>query len=192
MLPVPILDAIEARFLSEGHPCDLSCVRRLPTGLAGIEPLSHRGLLRRVISGWYTLHPRLREMALADEVAAYCYPWAPWVLVPRHCAAGQSLLTETGLDTYMDPTYPDSCVGGQLDRAASEPARRARRYDDGPQLMFRPMPVEVAIIRGSTVDRAGNLSLEDEQVTMSLSSTRRSQPAATGRPSHCPGGVSAG
>ena len=34
--------------------------------------------------------------------------------------------------------------------------------------MFRPMPVDVAIIRGTTVDRAGNLSLEDEQVTMSV------------------------
>lgn len=168
MLPIPILDAIESRFLSEGHPRDLSWFDVFPTGLAGIEPLAHSGLLRCVISGWYTLHPRLREMVLADEVAAYCYPLGTLGFWCRASAAGQSLLTQTGLDTYMDPTYPDACAGGQLNRAASEPLVQRVEYDDGPQLMFRPMPIDVAIIRGTTVDRAGNLSLEDEQVTMSV------------------------
>lgn len=168
MLPIPILNAIEARFLSEGHPRDLSWFDVFPTGLAGIEPLAHHGLLRRVISGWYTLHPRLREMALADEVAAYCYPLGTLGFWCRASAAGQSLLTQTGLDTYMDPTHPDSCAGGRLNHAASESLVRRVEYDDGPQLMFRPMPVDVAIIRGTTVDCAGNLSLEDEQVTMSV------------------------
>lgn len=168
MLPIPILDAVEARFLSEGHPRDLSWFDIFPTGLAGIEPLAHQGLLRRVISGWYTLHPRLREMALADEVAAYCYPLGTLGFWCRSSAAGQSLLTETGLDTFMDPTHPDPCAGGRLNQAASEPLVERVEYADGPQLMFRPMPVDVALIRGTTVDRAGNLSLEDEQVTMSV------------------------
>ena len=168
MLPAPILDAIESRFLSEEHPRDLSWFDVFPTGLAGIEPLAHRGLLRRVISGWYTLHPRLREMVLADEVAAYCYPLGTLGFWCRASAAGQALLTQTGLDTYMDPTHPDPCAGGQLNQAASEPLVERLEHDDGPQLMFRPMPVDVAIIRGTTVDRAGNLSLESEQVTMSV------------------------
>ncbi len=168
MLPIPILDALEARFLSEGHPLDLSWFDVFPTGLAGIEPLAHSGLLRRVISGWYTLHPRLREMVLANEVAAYCYPLGTLGFWCRASAAGQSLLTQTGLDTYMDPTHGGSWAGGQLNGAASEPLVERVEYDDGPQLMFPPMPVDVAIIRGTTVDRAGNLSLEDEQVTMSV------------------------
>ena len=169
MLPIPILDALEQRFLSSGHPRDLTWFDVFPTGLAGIEPLAHEGLLKRVISGWYTLHPRLREMILAEQVAAYCYPLGTLAFWCRASAAGQALLTETGLDTFMDPSHSgDGYAGGRLNHAASEPLVELVEIEDGPQLMFRPMPVDVAIIRGTTVDRAGNLSLEGEQVTMSV------------------------
>ena len=169
MLPIPVLDAIERRFLETGHPRDLTWFDVFPTGLAGIEPLAHEGLLKRVISGWYTLHPRLRDFILDNQVEGYCYPLGTLAFWCRTSAAGQALLTETGLDTFMDPTHcGDGFAGGRLNDAASEPLVERVEFDDGPQLMFRPMPVDVAIIRGTTVDRAGNLSLEGEQVTMSV------------------------
>ena len=169
MLPIPVLDALERRFLETGHPRDLTWFDIFPTGLAGIEPLAHEGLLKRVISGWYTLHPRLREMILAEQVAGYCYPLGTLGFWCRASAAGQALLTETGLDTYMDPTHDGANAGGCLNQlVASEALVERVELASGPQLMFRPMPVDVAIIRGTTVDRAGNLSLEDEQVTMSV------------------------
>jgi acyl CoA:acetate/3-ketoacid CoA transferase len=168
MLPLPVLDAIESRFLTEGHPRELTWFDIFPTGLAGIEPLAHKGLLKCVISGWYTLHPRLRELILANDVAGYCFPLGTLAFWCRTSAAGQALLTETGLDTYMDPSHPGPRSGGQLNRAAAKPLVERVEFDDGPQLRFPPMPVDIAIIRGTTVDRAGNLSLEDEQVTMSV------------------------
>ena len=45
MLPIPVLDAIERRFLETGHPRGLTWFDVFPTGLAGIEPLAHEGLL---------------------------------------------------------------------------------------------------------------------------------------------------
>src|SRR5690606_6758897 len=36
------------------------------------------------------------------------------------------------------------------------------------QIWFRAFPVDVAILRGTTVDTDGNLSLEQEQATMSV------------------------
>ena len=68
MLPIPVLDALERRFLETGSPPrDLTWFDIFPTGLARDRAVSPRwGCLKRVISGWYTLHPRLREMVLAE------------------------------------------------------------------------------------------------------------------------------
>ncbi len=168
MLPAPILDAIEARFLEQGQPRDLTWFDVFPTGLAGIEPLAHEGLLQRVISGWYTLHPRLRELVLAEKVAGYCFPLGTLAFWCRAMAAAQPLLTETGLDTYIDPSRDDPNAGGRLNHAAHSPLVERVEFDDGPRLMYRPLSIDVALIRGTSVDRDGNLSLEGEQVDMSV------------------------
>ena len=70
----PCSRAARGRFLSEGHPRDLTWFEPFPTGEPGIEPSSYPGLLKRVIGGWYTPHERLRQMIVDDEVEAYLFP----------------------------------------------------------------------------------------------------------------------
>ena len=117
-----------------------------------------------MISGWYTLHPRLRDLINANQVEGYCYPLGTLGFWCRALASGQSLLTPTGVDTFVDPQQ----AGGRLNQAAGDELVERIEIDGQPQLRFKPIPVDVAIIRGTSVDCDGNLSLEGEQVTMSV------------------------
>ncbi len=163
-LPSVILDALEVRFLTEAEPRDLTWFDPFPTGLPGIEPLAHAGLLKRVIGGWYTPHPAMRELILANEVEAYCFPLGTLAFWCQQIGAGRDgLLSPVGLNTYVDPRQR----GGRLNEAASEELVTLAHVDGRDYIWYRSIPINVAIIRGTTVDTAGNVSFEEEHVTMS-------------------------
>ena len=165
LLPRTLLAALEARFLSEGHPRDLTWFEPFPTGEPGIEPLSYPGLLKRVIGGWYTPHERLRQMILDDEVEAYLFPLGSLSFWCQAMAAGRDhYLTKVGLDTYMDPRRG----GGKLNARTTDDIVSLATVDGGEHIVYPRMPIDVALIQASTVDEDGNVSLEDEAATMNV------------------------
>src|SRR3954454_17255905 len=165
LLPRTLLGALEARFLSDGHPRHLTWFEPFPTGELGIEPLSHPGLLKRVIGGWYTPHPRLREMILADEVEAYLFPLGSLSFWCQAMAAGRDhYLTKVGLGTYLDPRVS----GGRLNAVTTEDLVSIETVKDEDFVVYPRLPVDVALIQGSVVDELGNVSLQDETATMNV------------------------
>jgi acyl CoA:acetate/3-ketoacid CoA transferase len=165
MLPNRVLRAIEVRFLSEGTPAGLTWFDPFPTGVPGIEPLSYPGLLKRVIGGWFTPHPRLREMICADEVEAYMYPLGSLAFWLQAMAAGRDhYLTRVGLDTYLDPRNG----GGKLNARTTEELVRVVDLAGEAYIAYQKLRVDAAILRGTVVDEEGNLSFEDEHCTMSV------------------------
>lgn len=165
MLPQKILNALEVRFLSENSPRDLTWFEPFPTGVAGIEPLSYPGLLKRVIGGWYTPHPRLREMIVANDVEAYLYPLGSLSFLCQAMAAGRDMyLTKVGIDTYVDPRQG----GGKLNERATEDLVSLETVSGETFLKYKQLPITAALIRGSVVDESGNLSIATEQVTMNV------------------------
>ena len=165
MLPAKILDALEMRFLSENEPRDLTWFDPFPTGVPGVEPLSHVGMLKRVIGGWYSAHPNLRDMIVANQVEAYLYPLGTLGFICQQIAAGRKgFLTQTGLETYIDPRIG----GARLNDVTTEELVSVVDIDQDEYLWYKAFPITVAILRGTTVDEEGNLSLEEEAVTMNI------------------------
>ncbi len=163
--PSAVVRALEVRFLTTGEPSDLTLLDTFPTGVPGIEPLAHPGFLRRVIAGWYTPHPRLREMVLANEVEAYVFPLGTLSFLCQQVAAGRKgLLTQVGLDTYLDPRQ----TGGKLNSRTTEDLVSLVEVAGEQYLWYKAIPVSAAVIRGTVVDEAGNLSLEDEIATINV------------------------
>jgi len=163
LYPAKLLQALEVRFLTEGHPRDLTWFDPFPTGVPGIEPLAHEGLLRRVIGGWFTPHPRLQAMILNDEIEAYMYPLGTLSFWLQSMAAGREFyLTNVGLGTYVDPRQG----GGRLNRRTTEELVTLEIVAGEEYLRYRKLPIHVALLRGSVVDEEGNLSLDGETVTM--------------------------
>lgn len=163
MIPFKVLQALEVRFLTEGHPRGLTWFDPFPTGVPGIEPLSHEGLLKRVIGGWYTPHPALREMILHDQVEAYMYPLGSLSFLCQQLAGGRNgYLTQVGLETYLDPRQ----LGGKLNRVTKEELVSLVQLNGEEHIWYKGFPITVALIRGTAADEDGNLSLEEENLTM--------------------------
>ena len=165
LLPAKLLQALEVRFLTEGHPRDITWFDPFPTGVPGIEPLSHEGFLKRVIGGWYTPHPALREMILSNKVEAYMYPLGSLSFWCQQLAAGRKgYLTQTGLETYLDPRQ----TGGRLNEVTKEEMVSLVQLKGEDYIFYKAFPITFAILRGSSADEDGNLSLEDETSTMNI------------------------
>jgi len=95
----------------------------------------------------------------ANDVEAYNLPSGILFHMHREAAAGRpGVLTAVGLDTVADPRRQ----GGKMNEATNEDIVRVVEFDGQEWLYFRSIPVDVAIIRGTTADEWGNITMEHE------------------------------
>jgi acyl CoA:acetate/3-ketoacid CoA transferase len=167
--PDRVMRAIGERFAREGQPRGLTTLHPIGTGdmygIAGIDHLAHPGLLKRVIAGSYPSGPSslpmpaIWRLIVEDTVEAYNLPSGLIFDILRAGAAGgPGVLTQVGLDTFIDPRRE----GGRMNRAAHDELVRLVEFDGGEWLHLRPLAPDVAIIRGTSADRRGNISMEHE------------------------------
>jgi propionate CoA-transferase len=163
-VPEALLAAVERRFHAQGKPRDLTSVSVVGVGdraALGASHLAHEGLLRRAITSALVDSPGLVRLAAENKIEAYTLPQGVLSQLMRDMAAGRpGLLTQTGLHTFVDPrqqgarqspcTPPDFVEVVQL--AGQE------------WLFFKPVPVNMAFLRGTTADEDGNVTMEQEAV----------------------------
>lgn len=158
-----ILAAIEARFLAEGRPRDLTLFQVVGIGdwqtRAGVGRLAYPGLVRRSIGSNIGNSPHLAEMAARGEIEAYSLPQGVLAQLCRAAAGGRpGVVTTVGLHTFVDPRL----AGGKLNSRTCEDLVEVATYGGQEYLFYHTVAVDVALIRGTTADEAGNLSLEGE------------------------------
>ncbi len=159
-----ILQALEKRFLQTGHPRDLTIVHAASLGDSketGLNRLTHKGMVKRVIGGHWGWSPRMAEMALSGEIEAYNFPQGAISLLFREIAARRpGLFTKTGLHTFADPRVE----GGRLNERTPCEIVRVKKIDGEEYLFFRSFPINAAFLLGSIADENGNISFEHEAV----------------------------
>ena len=163
-VPEALLAAVERRFLADKSPRRLTSVSVVGVGdraALGATHLAHEGLLERSITSALVDSPGLVRLAAEDKIAAYTLPQGVLSQLMRDMAAGRpGLITKTGLNTFVDPrqqgarqsprTPPDFVE--VIDLAGEE------------WLFFKPVPVSIAFLRGTTADEDGNVTMEEEAV----------------------------
>ena len=118
--PDTVLAGMEAQFLQEGRPRDLTVIHPVMVGSrkgAGINRFAHDGLMRRVIGGSFSIFSdyEITGMIKGDRVEAYNLPIGTIFHWLRESGAGRpGLLTSVGLQTYVDPRVE----GGRANGAA--------------------------------------------------------------------------
>lgn len=164
--PESLFAAIERRFLAGNGPNGITLVWAGGQGDGkerGLNRLGYEGLLKRTIGGHYGLTPRIEALAVANKIAAYNFPEGVITHLYRDIAAGKpGTATRVGVGTFVDPRME----GGKVNAAASENLVEVIELAGEDYLFFRRFPIHVALIRGTTADPEGNVTMERETLRL--------------------------
>jgi len=156
-----------------GHPRDLFVISDTLPAVPdrGIDFIAkkiyenpNQNFIRGVLMPFLGWSPWLQKVAEANLIEVYTWPIGTAAYWFREVASGRpGLLTRVGLYTFLDPRQD----GGAVNQLAKE--RRTCKVDlitiDGVEyLLYRAPKPNVALIRGTTADEMGNISMEKEGI----------------------------
>jgi propionate CoA-transferase len=172
LTPEKVLTALGKRFLESGSPRNLTMVFPVAVGdgyeIKGLDHLAHEGMIKRLIGGSYTVArsseppPKIYEMIVHNRVEAYNFPMGVLMHLHRETAAKRpGIITEVGLGTLVDPRQE----GGKMNEATKADLVEIIQLHGKEYLFFPSFPINVSIIRGTTADETGNITMEHEYST---------------------------
>ena len=163
-VPEAIIEALADRFLTTKSPRDLTLCSIVSLGdwdSTGFNRLALSGLARRIVTAGLNNCPQMASLAARENLEVHVLPQGVLSQLCRDSAAKRpGLITKVGLHTFVDPRHD----GGLQSGKGHEERVRLMNIDGEEYLFYRALPVDVAVVRGTTADEHGNISMEEEAV----------------------------
>ncbi|MDR3119960.1 MAG: propionate CoA-transferase [Clostridiales bacterium] len=127
------------------------------------EPYVAAGAVDEVVAGHFGSMPEVTRLAAEGGIEAYNLPLGVLSHAIRAAAAGQvGLLSEVGLNLFVDPRVGTPALNSVSERElVSLVTVAGREY-----LFYEAPKLDVAFIKGTTVDPNGNITFEKEYLTV--------------------------
>ena len=157
---------IEESFLQNGYPKNITVTHSPGIGSGGgkgMDHFAHVGLLKSVIASHYNLSPKLQKMIGDNEIEAYLLPQGTISQLFREIGSGRpGVISKIGLGTFVDPRLE----GGKCNGLATRDLVEFIELDGEEWLWYKTFQINIAIIRATSADENGNLTIEKETTKM--------------------------
>jgi len=162
VVPEAVEQAVGERFLATGHPKNLELIFAAGQG-DGKEKannhLSYEGMVSSAIGGHWGLIPRLQKLANEGKITGFNLPQGVLCQLFRDSAAGKpGCISHVGLGTFVDPRVE----GGRINSVTTDERVQLTEVAGKEYLFYSRIDANVALLRGTTADENGNISMEDE------------------------------
>lgn len=165
--PFDLLKAVGERYDQTAHPSDLTIF--CEAGFGNWEedsPCEHfitNGATKTVMLSHFASMPGTAKMVMNNEIAGYNLLFGAMSHMVRAAAAGQPhYITKSGINLFVDPKYG----GSKLNEKAVEDWVSDVVIDGERFLKYKTPKFDVALIKGTSCDRFGNITMEKESCTL--------------------------
>lgn len=161
-VPDKVLEHLGLRFKKTGSPKNLTTFH--PCGIGdndskGLNHVAHEGLIDTNIGGFWGNAPKMAALAKDNKIKGYNFPQGVLSHLMRASASGKpGVITKVGLKTFVDPQIE----GGKINSSTTEDFVSRVTIQNEDYLFYPSIKVDVAIIRGTSIDVEGNLTMEEE------------------------------
>jgi len=165
--PEALHDALYERVAATGAPGRLKLFCAAGFGTWDEDRFADRyiklGAVSEIIAGHFNSMPAAVSAALQNKLEAYCLPLGVLSHTIRAAASGREwLLSEVGVGIYCDPRV-GTCA---LNDISKKDLVSVRKFEGREYLLYPAPKIDIAFIKGTTVDPNGNISSEKEYLTV--------------------------